>query len=281
MRLFLSQLRWELVRLLGRKRTYIGFGAFVVLEVALVGFFQLDGPQRWIRRTAEEAGAAGDVMSALTLAFLVLSFSVFLLGGIYVALVAGDIVAKDAEDGTLRMVLCRPVSRLRVLLLKWISCLLYTFVLIGFIGLTSLLAGVAIRGWGGTFLVAAPEQGLLTLYPWGEGLRRYGAGVGLLALSMTTVGSLAFFFSCLRIKPAAATILALTVLFVDFVLEKMPFLADYRHYFLAPKMNAWIGILRDRVPVSEMLRDYAFLGGVGVTCFVLGWMVFAARDFKG
>ncbi len=278
--LLLVQLRWELVRLLARKRTYIGFGAFLVLETALIGFFQLDGPQRWIRRTAEEAGAGVEVMSALTLAFLVLSFSVFLLGGIYVALVAGDIVAKDSEDGTLRMVLCRPVSRFRVLFTKWIACLIYALVLIAFIGATSFLAGVAIRGWGGTFLVAAPEQRLLTLYPWGEGLRRYFTAVGFLGLSMSTVASFAFFFSCLRIKPAAATILALTLVFVDFVLEKMPFLADYRGYFFTPKMNAWIEVFRDNVPVAEMLRSYAFLGGAGATCFVLGWMVFAARDFK-
>ncbi len=270
------------MKLLARKRTYIGFGAFVLLEAVLVWFFQREKPREWIARMAERAGGGviDDVFSALTMGFLVLSFSVFLLGAIYVALVSGDIVAKEAEDGTLRMVLARPVSRFRVLFIKWLACLLYTMALIFFIGTTSFLVGVILRGWGGSFLVMAPDQHLLVIYDWGEGLRRYFTGLFFLSLSMCVVASVGFLFSCLKVKPAAATILTLTVLFADFVLNKMPPLEAYRRYFLTSKLDAWVEVLREHPPIPTLIRDYAYLGGVAATCFVIAWLIFQSRDFK-
>ena len=44
--------------------------------------------------------------------------TVLLIGTLFVALVAGDIVAKEVEDGTLRVLPCQPISRLRVLTVK-------------------------------------------------------------------------------------------------------------------------------------------------------------------
>ena len=42
---------------------------------------------------------------------IVVHLSVLLLGAIYLALVAGDIVAKENEDGHYRLLLVRPISR--------------------------------------------------------------------------------------------------------------------------------------------------------------------------
>ena len=57
--------------------------------------------------------AFADYYQGLTLSIVIIAFSFTFLGGLYVALVSGDIVAKEVEDGTMRLVLARPVSRLR------------------------------------------------------------------------------------------------------------------------------------------------------------------------
>ena len=59
--------------------------------------------------------------------------------------VAGDLVAKEVEEGTIRLVLARPVSRMRVFGLKVLAGVIHTFVLMTFIGATGLLAGVLYR----------------------------------------------------------------------------------------------------------------------------------------
>ena len=55
MTLFLRQLRGELWKLFARKRTYIGFGAFLALEILILLIFQLPKVQRSWRQIIERA----------------------------------------------------------------------------------------------------------------------------------------------------------------------------------------------------------------------------------
>src|SRR5438045_1844235 len=115
MSLFCRQLRAELHKLFARKRTYIGFSAFVFIEILALGVLQLPRTQRTMRMFIEANGYEfGEYYSGLTLAFIILSATLVIIGSLYLALVSGDVVAKEIEDGTMRMMLCRPVSRLRV-----------------------------------------------------------------------------------------------------------------------------------------------------------------------
>src|SRR5438128_435337 len=134
-------------KMLARKRTFLGFGAFVLLEVVLYIVFHLDKVENWFRFMIQHQGEAFEsYFSALTLGYFVLRLSVFLLGAIYLTLVAGDVVAKESEDGNLRLILARPVSRLRLLALKYLGCMVYAFVLIQFISWSALGLGVLVRG---------------------------------------------------------------------------------------------------------------------------------------
>ena len=111
MTLILSQWRAEWLKLLGRKRTYIGFGAFILLEAVILMVFQFEAPEKFYRLLiVQQGGAFEEYFSALTLGFIVQAISVGLLGSIYLALVSGDIVAKESEDGTCRNN-CFDVSR--------------------------------------------------------------------------------------------------------------------------------------------------------------------------
>ena len=138
--LFFRQLRLEIIKLFARKRTWIGFGAFFMLEIVMLFLLQRDGPKRFYGKFIGMAGGLLDeYYRGLTLAFLVLAYSVLLLGALALALVGGDIVAKEVEDGTMRMTLCRPISRLRVLAVKYVTALFYCGVLAVFIGLSAYL----------------------------------------------------------------------------------------------------------------------------------------------
>ncbi len=102
----------------------------------------------------------------------------------------------------------------------------------------------------------------------------------LLGLSRCTLSSIGFAFSCLRIKPAAATILALSVLFVDSVLQMLPFMAPYKEHLLTHRMSNWVYVLENHVSWAKLAESYTALIGLDLTLFVLGWMAFRVRDFK-
>ena len=281
MPLLTRQLGWELFRMFARRRTYIGFSIFLLFELAffLVWTREKSGVERFIKRVS---GGMDDYFSALTLGFMILLFTMFLLGAIFVALVVGDIVAKETEDGNLRLLLARPVSRFRLLLVKFIACQIYTFVLFVFAGTTALAFGVLSRGWGGGFLVWAPELPTVSLFDWNEGFYRYYLGViGFSFLYMPVTG-LAFFLSCLKIKPAAATILAVAVIICDKILATIPFpfMADYKPYFITSRMNDWLYLLHQEIPWPKVIESAAWLIGFGLTGFALGCVFFGRRDIK-
>ena len=148
--IFVQQLRSELLKLFSRRRTYIGYVVFLVMEALLLFVFKLDGSQRQMRMLLERNGFGfNNYYSSLTITYWIMGFSMFLLGSIYFALVAGDIVAKEAEDGNLRLVLARPVSRLRLLTVKYAAISIYTISFVIFVGITGYLMAIAALGTHG------------------------------------------------------------------------------------------------------------------------------------
>lgn len=280
MSLFWLQLGGELRKLFARKRTYIGFGAFLAVEIAVLMLFQLPKVQGAWKRLIENAGYGfGEYFSGLTLAFLILTSTIFLLGSLYLALVAGDVVSKEVEEGTMRMMLCRPIARLRMLGVKYLACIIYTFVLIAFIGGTALIAGVAKQGWGGLF-VYAPLEGVFALYDAQPGFLRYLGALPLLSLSLLSVTSLGFALSCFNMKPAAATIVTLSYITVDFIFKGIPYFESVKPWFVTTHMGTWVNIFREHIPWVQMTEDYAYLFAFNGTLLVIALVNFQQRDFK-
>jgi len=279
MSLFFLQLRGELWKLFARKRTYLGFGAFFALEMVILLLFQLPGVRRTYRHLLEDAGYGFEqYFSGITLAFMVV-LATTTLAFLFTALVSGDIVAKEVEDGTLRMTLCRPVSRLRVLAVKYLVCVLYTFALAIFIGLSALMVGIARQGTGG-FFVFQPMEKLFVIYDFGPGVIRYLASLPALGLSLLSVTSFGFMLSCCNMKPAAATIGTLTFFIADLIFRGMPYFESIKHWFISQHTETWYNVLRSPLPWQKMIEDYAYLIGVDATFVMIGVVIFLTRDFK-
>lgn len=279
MNLFLLQLSGELKKMFARKRTYVGFGVFLAMEGLVLFFINQPHPRAFFRRMIEQNGFSFDrYFSGLTLGFFMVFFT-FIPQILFIALVSGDIVAKEVEEGTLRMILCRSVSRGRIILLKYISCVIYTFVFIFFIGITALAAGVLYRGVGGLFVFAQFEK-IFVLYETGPGLARYFCALPLLALSLTTVTSLGFMFSCFNMKPATATVIALAIIFLDFIFRNNPVFESLQPYFITTHISAWLQIFITPVHMWDIIEHYAYLLAFDATFFVIGMAAFQRRDFK-
>lgn len=278
--MFRLQLRNELWKLFGKKRTYIGFVMFLLAQnlIALVfKFTRASGP---MQRMLESAGhLAHEYISVLTVATIMLVPVAAFLLPLYVTLVGGDLVAKEAEDGTLRMILARPVSRARLLVIKWLAGALFGTVLCAALGVFGLAFASLYFPWGGLF-VWMPEQNIFSVFAAGTGLGRYLAAHALLVTEAVSIMALAFMFSCFNVKPAAATILGLSFVFVSFILEHIPYFADYRDWFFTYHLHLWQLSFADRVPWWRIGQSLSLLLGFNATFFIVGLGVFHARDIK-
>ncbi len=280
--IFFEQLRGELRKLFARPRTWMGYGAFFLMEALILIVYKLPRSQRHMKDLVERNGLEfGTYYSSLTITFTIMLLSMFILGSIYFALVAGDIVAKENEDGNLRLIFARPVSRLRLLLVKYTAVCLYTFSFVFFVGISGYVMAVVAVGWEGGLFVMEPKMKVFAAYPeWWEGASRLGLAAAGIGLSMITLSSLAFMFSCFKIKPAAATIITLTILFVDMILQNFPFFKPYESWFITWRMSAWVFLVEQSISWPKIIESYALLAGINVTFFIIGWLAFQSRDFK-
>ena len=279
---FLRQLRGELRKLFGRPRSFMGYGVFVVMEALILTVYKFGRGQEYMRDLIERNGYSfATYFSSLSITFMIMTLSMFLLGSVFFALVAGDIVAKETEDGNLRLVMARPVSRLRLLLIKYTSNVIYTFTVVFFVGITGYLMAIAAMGVDGGLFVMEPKMKVFAVFPsWAEGAGRLTIGAVGIAISMITLSSLAFMFSCFKIKPAAATIITLALLFVDMILQNFPFFRPYEEWFVTWRMSCWLFLMENQISWPKIFESYAFLFGLNATLFLIGFTSFRLRDFK-
>jgi ABC-2 type transport system permease protein len=273
------QLRNELRKLFGKPRTYIGFGALLLIQVLMVLLLRYSPASRGMVRQMESNGYdAGQYLTSLTIAGVMLHPIAFILLPLYVTLIGGDLVAKEAEDGTLRMILSRPISRFRLLLVKWLAGAVFSALLVLMLGLVGVLFARCFFPWGGMFVFVPGE--MFSVLDASAGLWDYAGAHVLLAVKAGTILSLAFMFSCFNVKPAAATILALSVVFVSFVLMQIPFLKELQPWFFTYYLDLWRNALMQPVPWWKVNESLCVLAGCNLTFFIIGATVFHVRDIK-
>jgi ABC-2 type transport system permease protein len=87
-------------------------------------------------------------------------------------------------------------------------------------------------------------------------------------------------FSCFNMKPAAATILALSFLFLNLVMESIPFFEQYHEWFLPYHFRIWLYVYAQPIPFERILQSLFILVAFHVTTFVVGAAAFQIRDIK-
>jgi ABC-2 type transport system permease protein len=270
----------ELAKLFGKKRTYLGFGAFLVAQNAVLLLFHFTNAQRRLEGILDGNGYfAHEYVSALTVAVIMLFPQVLLLMPLYTALVGGDLVAKEAEDGTLRMILSRPISRFQLLFVKWLAGVVFCASLVLVLGGTALGFSRLWFPWQKMF-VFVPELSIFNLLDASAGLRFYLFSLCFMTLNASIIFGLGFMFSCFNMKPASATILALTFLFLNVVLENIPYFERFQEWFLIYHFRLWIFVYTDPIPWGRVGESLSVLLAFGVTTFLIGAAGFQARDIK-
>ena len=278
--MFFAQLKNELWKLFGKKRTYIGFGAFVLVQTVMLLMFRFTHWQNQFEKMLSGNGyLASDYISALTVALVMLTPQILLLLPLYVALVGGDLVAKEAEDGTLRMILSRPISRFRLLFVKWVAGIIFSALLVIVLGGVALGFARLLFPWKGMF-VFAPMLQTFGVFSPGDGLVLYAFSSLFIVANAIAQLSVAFMFSCFNIKPAAATILSLSYLFMNMVMENIPFFKDYQNWFITHHFDCWLLVFQSPTPWTHILQSEIILFAISATAFAIGATAFQVRDIK-
>jgi ABC-2 type transport system permease protein len=285
--MFFYQLKGELVKLFGKKRTYIGFSMLFLAQGLIIGLLRFYPPAyRSLQRGIEESGFMGvQYLSMLTVATIMAFVLAYTLLPLYVALVGGDLVCKETEDGTLRMILSRPISRVRLLILKWIAGVIFSVVLVTALAAGGLFFSALTFPTDGSLFANLPDdQNVgttnLGLFGFSDGMTRFLFAHLLMVSKSVAIMSLAFMFSCWNMKPAAAAILALSAILIDRILMEIPYFHDLKEYFLGYHLNLWQTLFYQHIWWWRVGESLSILTGLSLTFLIIGICVFQVRDIK-
>jgi ABC-2 type transport system permease protein len=264
--------RWELRKLLAQKRTYIGLGAAVavplIFVIALLADNSGDGPDglpfgEYVRETG------------FAVPLVCLAFGAFWLLPLITALVAGDIVATEDQNGTLKTILTRSVERWQVFAGKVLAALTYTAaLLLLYVGI-ALVAGGLI--WGFDPLTTLSGT---TIGP-GRALLLTGAGTLAYLLPMSAIAAIGLLLSTLTRNSAAAVVGTLMVSIFVQIVGSISALDALDPYLLSTQFNAWQGILREPTDWDPIVRSAWVCALYAVPSVAWALTVFVRRDVAG
>ena len=78
----------------------------------------------------------------------------------------------------------------------------------------------------------------------------------------------------------AANTAHMTFLFLNLVMENLPFLNEYQHWFLPHHFRCWLLVFQQPTPWWRLIESQCVLLGINLTCFIIGAAGFHVRDIK-
>lgn len=192
----LSLIIIELRKVFGRKRSYIGFLAiFFIVSVLQIAVYE-EGQtliDMMINNLKDTFVFDANLLNGFFVSFLLMN-NLWILMPFLVTFTAGDIVAGEAHAGTFRIILTRPVSRIKVITAKYITVLIYTFLLVLFQMMVTLGLSCLIFGTGDLIIL----KSTLNIFNESEVLHLFLGAFGFAFLGMMVVASLAFLLSTIN-----------------------------------------------------------------------------------
>ncbi len=183
----------ELYKIFTKPRTYIGFGAVFLIVVAIQLGFYFEGEELLdfvIQNLKDSFIFEGKLINAYTVSYVVLN-SLWIHIPILIALVTGDLIAGEANSGTFRLILTRPISRTKLLFAKFFAGWTYTYMVIILMILMSVGLGALLFGSGDLLIL----KGTVNIFTAEDALWRFGLAYAYGILTMTVVASLSFMLS--------------------------------------------------------------------------------------
>lgn len=252
--------RIELFKIFKKPRTYIAFGAIglIILLIQLAMFADGESYLEFMLGNINTAFTIeGNKLNGYFVFYLILH-TLLVHVPLLICLVAGDAVAGEANMGTLRLLVTKPISRTGLILSKFLASSIYTLLLLTFMAVLGLGLSVALFGISDLMV---QKSDMFILLDKADVLWRYMAAYGFAALSMIVVAALAFLFSVFADNSIGPIISAMSVVIVCTILTTMdiPIFNVLKPYLFTNHMLNWKGFFDNPVDMPEVLKSAGVL----------------------
>ena len=263
-----SVYKWELIKLKAQKRTYLGLGAAMLVPIAFVVALTLKGSGgpndipigRYIRDTG------------LATPFVVLFFMSIWAFPLIAALVAGDIVASESHNDTLKTILTRSRERGQIFTGKLLAVFTYATAAVVAMGVVGTVAGTI--EWGFNPLTSLSGTSVSA----GKGVELLAGSLGIYAFALIAIASFGVLVSTVTRNSAASVVGTLMFALLMQVLDVLPGTESIRPYLLGDQFSAWHGFLRVPADWAPVIRALWVCSLYIAVPSAAAYLVFLRRD---
>ena len=264
-------LRVELAKAAHRWRTWLLAAAIGAIPVVIVLAIRVSPPQP---AAAEDAPpflfqiATNGLYAALTGLAVVQPFFLPLAAGLF----AGDAIAGEAQSGTLRYLLLRPVGRTRLVVSKYGSAMALLGVLVAVTIVSGLAAGAIVFGLGAMPTLSGTSLSV------GEGLVRIvGSGV-YMVLALSGIACIGLLISTRTDSGPGAAVATIVIAIASQILGQIPSLDGLHPYLPTYGWLGFTGLFRFPVDWDQMRGGLLVSGVYSAVCLGVAIWGFRRRD---
>jgi ABC-2 type transport system permease protein len=266
----LTVYRWELRKLRSQKRTYIGLGAAVVVPLIFVAAVAL-------RNGGPEDVAFGRYIhdTGLAIPLVLLLFGSVWMFPLITALVAGDIVAAEDHNGTLKTILTRSMERGQIFTGKVLATATYAAGAIFLSGAVAVSAGSLVSGFNPLVTLSGKTVSAVSA------LGLVGASLLVYLIPIFAIACIGLLLSTITRNSAAAVVGTLMVSLILQLIAIVPGLGSLHPYLLSTQFDAWQGLLRTPIDWAPTIRAGWVCALYGVPSLAAAYVLFVRRDVAG
>ena len=276
-------LKIEIFKIFKRPRTYIAFAVIAVI-IILIQIALKFGGKEYVSLMMSGLGDSFEeiptktILNGYLVCFIILNLLLIHVP-ILVALVSGDAIAGEANMGTLRLLVSKPVSRIQLLIVKFTASVFYTLILLIWVAVLALFLSILLFGvnWLGV-----PRELQFNVMESDDVLWRYALAFCFAAIGLICVTSLAFMLSVFSDNSVGPIVVTVCVIIVFTILTQMqiPFYDEtIKPYLFTTHMLGWKGFFYVKAidgvtekgsieNLSAILKSAAIL--IGYTIVFLG-----------
>jgi ABC-2 type transport system permease protein len=234
----------------------------------------------YLRETMAQAFiVSGPIVNAAFLTRYLLNVMVPIFLPLFACAMCGDLVASEASEGTLRMILCRPITRFAIIASKYMIGVLYVILLTIATGLVTYAIGTVFLGRGSLVVVQRIVTQGIWIVPEKVAVLRLMEAYGFVAVGMVALGSICYAISTFVTNSYAATAGGMGFWIMSVILSNIDFFHALRPYLPATYLlDGWRDIFTGTTDPHTITHALIVMLTYSVVSFMTGAIIFHRRD---
>lgn len=276
----------EVYKIFMRPRTYIAFAAITALIVIIQIGLYVDGESYMsflLSGLEDSFEFQGKILNGYLVCYILLQLLLVHIP-LLIALIAADMISGEANMGTLRLLISKPISKTSFMLGKFLAASFYTLLLLVWIAFLAIAVSTWIFGTGDLIVL---KNAYVVQIAQDDIFWRYTGAFAFALLAMLSVTALSFFLSVFAensIGPIVAT-MSIIIFFTIMSTLSIPLFQHVQPYLFTTHMVNWKEFFDEKLDTSDnvikgsiqnvqQLYHSAIVLGIYIVIFVSGAILF-------